>query len=338
MASEGWRATGARHLALSERQTEVLDLLAEGYTNAEIGNALGITADGAKWHVSEIIAKLGVTNREDAADIWRSRQRSDSRSGLVRRLAAIPVVAWGTGAVVVIAVAGITLAAMSTGGADGAAQPDALSATVAPTPTSDPLTAEEILLRSEDATAQETAIRVEAVTWFPGGDPPPTAVEVREYRGEMLTTMRILSPQEAGGSACEPIAFDVPSPLATRSRGALAIYDGPGHQDHGASAPESFELLGEDTFEGTSSWIVRYAFSYPSIETPILAERTEWIANDDFRLLKTEIEQFDDFGFQGQFVEVYTYERSETCPVEPRHTVDDLRPTTEPRLTNPPGS
>lgn len=53
------------------RQREVLDLLVRGKTNGEIASALGISLDGAKWHVSEIITRLGVDSRDEAAEYWR---------------------------------------------------------------------------------------------------------------------------------------------------------------------------------------------------------------------------------------------------------------------------
>ena len=60
---------------LNHHQRAVLDLLVAGKTNAEIGEALGITLDGAKWNVSEILTKLGLDSREEAADYWRWRNR-----------------------------------------------------------------------------------------------------------------------------------------------------------------------------------------------------------------------------------------------------------------------
>jgi DNA-binding CsgD family transcriptional regulator len=54
------------------RQRQVLDLLTRGRTNGEIGQALGITLDGAKWHVAEVMSKLGATTREEAAEYWRA--------------------------------------------------------------------------------------------------------------------------------------------------------------------------------------------------------------------------------------------------------------------------
>lgn len=58
---------------LSPRQREVLALVAAGLTNHEIGERLGISLDGAKWHVSEILSKLGLSSREEAAAYWRYR-------------------------------------------------------------------------------------------------------------------------------------------------------------------------------------------------------------------------------------------------------------------------
>ena len=65
---------------LSATQRRVLSLVAEGRTNAQIAQSLGISLDGAKWHVREILSKLNVDTREEAADAWREH------SGLRRRL------------------------------------------------------------------------------------------------------------------------------------------------------------------------------------------------------------------------------------------------------------
>ncbi|MEX0784395.1 MAG: helix-turn-helix transcriptional regulator [Dehalococcoidia bacterium] len=60
-------STRARVEDLTDTQRRVLDLIAQGKTNHEIGQALGITLDGAKYHVTEILNKLGVDSREEAA-------------------------------------------------------------------------------------------------------------------------------------------------------------------------------------------------------------------------------------------------------------------------------
>ena len=53
--------------ALSEREAEVLRLLARGRANKEIGRDLGIAEKTVKTHVSSILGKLGVQNRTQAA-------------------------------------------------------------------------------------------------------------------------------------------------------------------------------------------------------------------------------------------------------------------------------
>lgn len=60
---------------LTPRQWQVVDLLREGLTNEQIGVRLGISADGAKYHVAEILSKLGVGSREEAAQVVPQRRR-----------------------------------------------------------------------------------------------------------------------------------------------------------------------------------------------------------------------------------------------------------------------
>ncbi|HEU4965252.1 MAG TPA: response regulator transcription factor [Bacilli bacterium] len=53
--------------ALTEREMDVLRLLADGYTNQQIGDTLYIGIKTVKTHVSNILAKLGVEDRTQAA-------------------------------------------------------------------------------------------------------------------------------------------------------------------------------------------------------------------------------------------------------------------------------
>ncbi len=53
--------------ALTERETTVLRLLAQGKANKEIAAALGIGDQTVKTHVSNVLAKLGVQSRTQAA-------------------------------------------------------------------------------------------------------------------------------------------------------------------------------------------------------------------------------------------------------------------------------
>lgn len=61
---------------LSDREMEVLNLLAQGLANKQIAAALGITEHTVKFHVSSIYTKLNVTNRAEAV-------RQGVRQGLI---------------------------------------------------------------------------------------------------------------------------------------------------------------------------------------------------------------------------------------------------------------
>jgi len=61
------RATAANPAGLTGRQVEVLRLLAEGLTDAEIAVRLSLSAKTVGHHVSALLAKLGVGSRRQAA-------------------------------------------------------------------------------------------------------------------------------------------------------------------------------------------------------------------------------------------------------------------------------
>jgi len=65
------RTTGPTEL--TDREREVLALVAEGRTNGEIAAALFISTKTASVHVSNILAKLGVTGRGEAAALAHTR-------------------------------------------------------------------------------------------------------------------------------------------------------------------------------------------------------------------------------------------------------------------------
>jgi DNA-binding NarL/FixJ family response regulator len=52
---------------LSERELAILDLIADGLTNREIGERLYLSEKTVKHHVSDILAKLGLSRRVEAA-------------------------------------------------------------------------------------------------------------------------------------------------------------------------------------------------------------------------------------------------------------------------------
>ncbi|MBE0607949.1 MAG: helix-turn-helix transcriptional regulator, partial [Dehalococcoidia bacterium] len=107
---EHFAAAEAHEHELNERQRRVLDLLVQGKTNGEVAGALGITLDGAKWNVSEILGKLGLATREEAADYWRWRNRHGR--GVVRALRGLAgpaALKWAAGGVAAVAVAAIAV-------------------------------------------------------------------------------------------------------------------------------------------------------------------------------------------------------------------------------------
>jgi DNA-binding NarL/FixJ family response regulator len=59
--------TTAERYGLTERELEVLALVAEGRTNRQIADTLFISAKTASVHVSNILGKLEVSNRGEAA-------------------------------------------------------------------------------------------------------------------------------------------------------------------------------------------------------------------------------------------------------------------------------
>jgi DNA-binding CsgD family transcriptional regulator len=70
---------------LTPREWEVLHLLRQGLTNEVIAAELGISFSAAKYHVSEIISKLGVGSREEAV-----RRADERRQGWLT----VPILRW----------------------------------------------------------------------------------------------------------------------------------------------------------------------------------------------------------------------------------------------------
>lgn len=68
-----WLAQPPDIEALSARESEILELLAEGRSNVEIGKVLNLSANTVKFHLRNIYEKLGVANRTEAAAHYHRR-------------------------------------------------------------------------------------------------------------------------------------------------------------------------------------------------------------------------------------------------------------------------
>ncbi|MBY2919637.1 response regulator [Rhizobium leguminosarum] len=60
-----------RPASLTRRETEVMELVAEGLTNKHIARRLDLQEKTIKHHMTEILSKIGASNRTEAAIRWR---------------------------------------------------------------------------------------------------------------------------------------------------------------------------------------------------------------------------------------------------------------------------
>jgi DNA-binding NarL/FixJ family response regulator len=63
-------ASRAAHYGLSEREADVMELVAQGAANSAIARTLFISEKTVKNHINHIFAKLGVTSRGHAVALW----------------------------------------------------------------------------------------------------------------------------------------------------------------------------------------------------------------------------------------------------------------------------
>jgi len=92
---------------LTPREREVLALLRRGLTNEEIAQRLDISLAGVKYHVSQILSRLGVNAREEAASLSFDRRRRGWAGWPPWALIGVATTAAITSATVVFAVAAI---------------------------------------------------------------------------------------------------------------------------------------------------------------------------------------------------------------------------------------
>ncbi|OAI41324.1 hypothetical protein AYO38_03840 [bacterium SCGC AG-212-C10] len=127
------RSITDEHPKLTDRQAEVLERIARGRTNAEIAADLGIGFETVKMHVSRILAELGVSSREEAAEWWHT---TNSRGARMRRsigwLSLPKIAAAGGGLACVVAGAALFVAWFGDGSSEPLPANEAMVATPGP--------------------------------------------------------------------------------------------------------------------------------------------------------------------------------------------------------------
>jgi ATP/maltotriose-dependent transcriptional regulator MalT len=79
-----------RHLALTERQRQVVELIAAGCSNEEVGERLGISPRTAKAHCDVLRQKLGVPRRRQIPVAYRLLTGDDPLPASIESLPAGP--------------------------------------------------------------------------------------------------------------------------------------------------------------------------------------------------------------------------------------------------------
>jgi DNA-binding CsgD family transcriptional regulator len=156
---------------LTPREWEVLALIREGLTNPQIAQRLSISESGARFHVSEILSKLGVESRQEAAE-WQVGEKRFALGALL--------IKWGAATSVAIAILALVLLAVGVLAMDSRASshPDSLTA----------------------ATEPETTKTPTAVPTSPVARPSPTVVPTPDLRPPNAT------PNPLPASALEELA------------------------------------------------------------------------------------------------------------------------------------
>jgi Tol biopolymer transport system component/DNA-binding CsgD family transcriptional regulator len=103
---------------LTPREQEVLAFLRQGLTNQQIADRLGISLPGARYHVSEILSKLGVSSRQEAAELSdagvtsRPRRAYGVLTAPLQKLASLGFAKGAASAAIVVVGIGLLLLAL----------------------------------------------------------------------------------------------------------------------------------------------------------------------------------------------------------------------------------
>ena len=286
---------------LTPREWEVLDLLRQGLTNEEIAERLGVSFAGAKYHVSEILSKLGVSSREEAArwsaDGGGERPRWAAARALVPASLAARAVALGMALVVAAGVALLVWGLVRTDG-DG--------------PGTVPVNLVELLRRSDEAmnSTGTYRFRYEEVAF----DGDEAGGILGDHRGAAVLPDKLCTydSDPDGIFASEHIRIGSQEWIRQRST-TWAIVDesyptpdvGFAHAEGGllesgwlagGTSPSEVRLAGQEEVGARPAWILEYQYRRPSIEGPFDEFAKLWIDQGTYRVLKKELRDNDPFG------------------------------------------
>ncbi len=188
---------------LTPREWEVLALLRDGLANPEIAERLGVTRDAVKYHVSEILSKLGVASREEAA-LWRPRERpwwAAAFAALGGAASRLPIVAKGvTIGASVAALAGLGLLAygvLRSGDGENEKGTDVVSTAPPTSPGDVRASGERTLVSGSEISVLESYALI-VVTGCFQCDGPNTGI-ARVYKlGDSVVSEIILDPTKLG--------------------------------------------------------------------------------------------------------------------------------------------
>jgi DNA-binding CsgD family transcriptional regulator len=207
-----------RPTGLTEREREVLAFIRVGLTNEEIAGRLGITLDGAKYHVSQILQKLGVASREEAAALPDERTAPWWARALAWSAAA--KVALAAGAVASVAAVGVLTWAVATTGSGDLEEGRVLETSTSAAPATPPPTPSPVLFLPIpwlDSTPAPFA------TGSPPPTPDPSVLAFAECRGDQLDGAFTGSAFQGGYTFVDFVIANV-SPEPCRLSGALASF------------------------------------------------------------------------------------------------------------------
>ena len=271
---------------LTPAEWRVLDALREGGTNAEIAARLGISPDAVKYHISNMLGKLGLQGRHELA-AWRpaaERRRLGAVFAVPAALAYVvrPLVWVGLGtaaaaSVAVGVVAAVAVVAVVLVGVPGSGEPSVVArlpvatpeatSTPPPTPTDAP---------SPAATPTPTPSATPSATPQPTLSATPSATPTPEPSGPVMRYDRF----DPSGEASTPgsYAFLMPDGDATR-------------------AVETYEELRTETtvmrVHTTDANGVSHAAFYDAVEA---GDLFEWHESDDCFVRYTVTEVMPDPG------------------------------------------